>query len=40
MIFDEVLRQVRLEVLAVHSNQEMPYEQMVKKLQTKKKPKL
>ncbi|MDX2497945.1 MAG: condensation domain-containing protein [Desulfobacterales bacterium] len=32
MTFDEVLRQVRLEMLAAHRNQEMPYVQMVKKL--------
>jgi len=38
MTFDEVLRQVRLEMLAAHRNQEMPYEQMVKKLQTKRDP--
>jgi non-ribosomal peptide synthetase component F len=38
MTFDEVLRQVRLEMLAAQHNQEMPYEQMVKKLQTKRDP--
>ena len=36
--FEEVLRQVRLEMLAAHRNQEMPYEQIVKKLQTKRDP--
>jgi hypothetical protein len=29
MTFEEVLRQVRLEMLAAHRNQEMPYEQML-----------
>ena len=38
LTFGEVLRQVRLEMLSVHRNQEMPYEQMVKKLQTKRDP--